>query len=1347
MSADFYVPRTLLLNNQECPEADILVVEGVVVVLAEPGGGKTDLLKSLSHQMGAKYDKASLFRHRSSVEQCQVLVLDALDEVAKIDQTAVDAIIVKAKETESKTVILSGRSSEWEDARTVFIEDCFGCAPKIFRLLALNQDEQRAIFENHARGENFVTFQSEVAKFELSPLLGNPQFLKLFADSYVESGRKFTSKSQIFEDAVRKLAHEANKAIGQKKRAPSSMVIAWAEEVFAKLLLSGSDGIGISETLCGRQFPSLQSLFAMNPIDADCILDTRLFRPSILAGHHEPVHRIISEYCAARYLVKRIDDASDAITLKRCLAVIAPNSVVRDELRGLVGWLSSLGSKLIQEAMIDLDPYAVLSNGDPSRLLTTSKVRLMDNLKELSTIDPYFRRGDNWRTFSTVGFFTPEIIEILKVDLAKTEDDTHLTGLLLELLVGSDACTDLSVELQTLMIDPEKSDNTRLLSQKCLLTVNDYNHRSDMERLVDLGDQTSLILAAKIFERKGVVEIGREQLLCLLDRCKETYPSRAERYSSLTSGRRYFIKSLVKKLEQPEVEWLLDELAGGLECKCGAKDAHNCDCRNGISKIIGLLLDRYFTLNLNAHNPTQVWGWLQGLNYHSEISADDSASVKLLRNNDALRQSIQHQVLCKILDADKAWDVRFKRFDWQCHAGIRFQEKDRFALVDTAFKEGNVGLWLSFYSSHNIHSTERKINTLRKHMRTQSNSNSEFLKALRTRDRQSKIDRKQRRSLRYRPSRSVIKKKRKDAEILEHNFQHLKDNRELISKGEHWGWLQDFAERYLMHPETLAEIVDDKQLPETSLQNCLHFIEGELPTLQKLAELQLSSEGRTIETVLYAACLIIFRRDGSLLSIDRKTLSVLRTNLDLHYSAVEEEIRSSFEEEVDRCLFLTDADVEKFAREYLEPQLSGDDASNTQVGWLRSDSAFSCLLPWLPFEWLKTYRNMPISAMDILFEACVKNCTNEKIVELINIRCAEIVFIGDSFSQSISSPRDRFWLIRHFFFVDTDIDITSRWLRSDPKSIFELKRYADSPAAREVTGWPTLSAVKVYKVLDTFVDIWKKVELPNSWGSGSPDEETAYRFLNNIVWAIGKDTPERSLPVLKHLIDTPRFRNYSQVASSMHASSLRQMALRDFEAPSPENVVELLDSNKLAIVEDLRAFLIEVLEELQQTIFGGEFDSVEKFYTGGRRVDENTASQRIAEHLEMRLSALSMSVTIEQHFKNSKRCDITAAKMFEGSRSLVVVEVKGQWHTELYTAAEAQLFERYSTHPDAGNQGIYLVLWFGEDEKVAGRKTHRITSPSELRTSVMNDMPDSLRNMIDVFVLDLSKKPQARMPQ
>ena len=104
----------------------------------------------------------------------------------------------------------------------------------------------------------------------------------------------------------------------------------------------------------------------------------------------------------------------------------------------------------------------------------------------------------------------------------------------------------------------------------------------------------------------------------------------------------------------------------------------------------------------------------------------------------------------------------------------------------------------------------------------------------------------------------------------------------------------------------------------------------------------------------------------------------------------------------------------------------------------------------------------------------------------------------------------------------------------------------------------------------------------------------------------------------------------------------------------------------------------------------------------------------------------------------SNRCDFTVAATINGRRRLLVVEAKGQWHPELYSAAASQLNERYASHQDAEQQGIYLVFWFGPDTKIADRVRHEIKTAQELQERILAEMPQELRGLIDVVVLDLT---------
>ena len=296
------IQRTLQCNDgTSVTENDLTRRTGVVVVLAEPGAGKSRLLEVVAKGLATTTQRASIFRNTNPMTPRQVLILDALDEVAKRDPLAIDEILVKAKNTGARSIVLASRSSEWEQSRSVFIKDCFGTEPWIVHLKPLNLTEQRELFLDHVPGEDFTSFRNEVQKFSLESLLGNPQFLKLFAGAYVESNRHFETKTGIFDHAIRRLAQEVNPAVSHGERPSVDKLISCANEVFAKLLLSGAVGISNSEEPDQCEFPYSNALMPEDGDHLRWILDTRLFGPSTKVGQHEPIHRIVAEYCGARY--------------------------------------------------------------------------------------------------------------------------------------------------------------------------------------------------------------------------------------------------------------------------------------------------------------------------------------------------------------------------------------------------------------------------------------------------------------------------------------------------------------------------------------------------------------------------------------------------------------------------------------------------------------------------------------------------------------------------------------------------------------------------------------------------------------------------------------------------------------------------------------------------------------------------------------------------------------------------------------------------------------------------------------------------------------------------------------
>lgn len=150
---------------------------------------------------------------------------------------------------------------------------------------------------------------------------------------------------------------------------------------------------------------------------------------------------------------------------------------------------------------------------------------------------------------------------------------------------------------------------------------------------------------------------------------------------------------------------------------------------------------------------------------------------------------------------------------------------------------------------------------------------------------------------------------------------------------------------------------------------------------------------------------------------------------------------------------------------------------------------------------------------------------------------------------------------------------------------------------------------------------------------------------------------------------------------------------------------------------------------LRLSISDIETDPLVTFYDDGEHADENTGRNRVVDFLRGRMTVLGLSVVIEHHMASGNRCDFTVSATISGTRRLLVVEVKGQWNKELFSAASTQLMDRYSIHPDAAGQGIFLVFWFGDEgESIAGKIDPAITCAEQLKEAVLAQMSAELRD-------------------
>ena len=754
------------------------------------------------------------------------------------------------------------------------------------------------------------------------------------------------------------------------------------------------------------------------------------------------------------------------------------------------------------------------------------------------------------------------------------------------------------------------------------------------------------------------------------------------------------------------------------------------------------MLDRYFDLEMPPFAPKRVWHWIENLIFHEQKSTDQSKAVQVLQNDDGLRQGIMAQALGNLTNSDDIFETKIQKFDFHAHSGLRFQSDDYNFIVDLAFEIDNPALWASYIAMHSFNQSQalRGPNKLRRHMREQALEKPslmrEWVKFNRAVAQSAQSQQKSMSAHRRRMKR----RHREQNDIKKLNIQYLRDNRELVESGRHWNCLARFADLVLTAPDQIEHEFGDEVLVRKALRNCLDFIAPDVPNLLRLAELQCASQGAYTEPVLFAACLEIMRSDGNLENVDLPLLNALRTNLDMGYGAVSDEERDALKDEVNRLIFAGAGSAETFLRQYVEPQLAQKGCQHPDIWLLRGDEVFSHLRAAISIEWLDRFSDLALGSLDTLFEIAAEFGDRDVLQKIIAERCSTFMSAWPSPTGDEDLEKRRvFWFVRAFYFLEDAPETYWNWLKTDKDTIFSLNERSGRFNYGEHSHWPKLTLRKVVAVLEAFIDKWPKVDLPSHWGTGSPNEENAYRFLTEIVWLIDLDVSDDAVRVIDRLLADPKFTDMYNDLRSIRARKISQIARRYFEPPTPQEIVDRLNRDMVVNVEGLRQLVLQELQDFQKAINGGEFNSADRFYDNGKHLNEVRATEIIAERLSLILKPQGIVITPEHQLKSANRSDFTTTKLIGGTRRLLVTEVKGQWHRELYTAAAAQLYARYSIHPDAEHQGIYLVIWFGRDVNVAGIKNRNINTAQELKSSIEKTMPPELAGLIDVFVLDVSK--------
>ena len=486
-----------------------------VVILGDPGLGKTVLTQALGDLPDMKYIRAGPFtleaKPESLIAAGERIVVDGLDEIASAAPGgAVEAVLGQLSAMGRPPFVLSCREADWQGAADrIKIGDNYGAAPVLLHLLPFERDDAHAFLAQEFPGIDADDLLDHLADRGIEALYGNPLTLRLFAEVAQADGQLPETRAQLFDRAGRVMLTEENPYHESDSHALTH----------EDRLLLAAGAVCAAQVLCSRigvytgpyaktpdEFLNIADISGLpHGQAASDALKTRLFQAEG-ENRFTHIHRVIAEYLGAKWLACCFEDG---VSQKRIFALFRQGEGVPTSLRGLHAWMAHF-SDVLAGRCIAADPYGVLRYGETEKFSVSRARDLLAALERLSEQDPYFRSGD-WGRHPASGLMRMELQEEIRALIEPPDRRGQLAALLLEALAGMALAAELSPTLEAIMFDPARYYHERASAWEAL---RDAGIHDDWEvairRLLDVGDDDSARLACEILGHVGARAVSCE---------------------------------------------------------------------------------------------------------------------------------------------------------------------------------------------------------------------------------------------------------------------------------------------------------------------------------------------------------------------------------------------------------------------------------------------------------------------------------------------------------------------------------------------------------------------------------------------------------------------------------------------------------------------------------------------------------------------------------------------------------------------------------------------------------------------------------------------------------------------
>lgn len=1303
-----------------------------IVLLGDPGAGKSHLFSSFAAIEGCKALVARSFLNLPSeeLEGSPGLFIDALDErrAGRGDDSAIDEMVRKLFLVRPHKVRIACRVADWLGetdlaAFSTYFERSGGHL--VLNLLPLSTQERIAVLNTQCI-EDPVSFLAEATDRGLEDLLGNPQNLMMLAEVVMKRTWPST-RMELFRLAVEILLEEHNDR--QRSRPAGRYSPGDLREMAGRLcalrLVSDVLAISLTENDRGSDLPSYRSICPGDTDRALAALSRRAFVVGFASESVDYAHRTIAEYLGAEWIAGRV---RHGLPVGRVRSLLGIDGRPASELRGLHAWLVM---HLPEHArgLIDADPYGVLSYADAKALSPPLRRCLLESLAKLADSDPWFRDIQSSRS-SVAGLSGPDLVSEFRSILSSRNAGFSLRMLVLDSLSAGYVATELVSDLEALITDSSAPYVEREASVDVLLRMGSRGElalRVSYPRLGKSDDE--LRLRSRLLRNVYAIGLRARDVV-------ELYRDALSPSVRNLIGR---VWRVAEGLNQQDVLEVLDRLS-----EISVEGAHTGEeCSSDVLREYDVLLSRALALNRDLAGD-RLLAWLElRRQIAGQISYGQLEGLGRLLGSDlmAINKAVDAAIE-KLVGEKSSWG--FVNY---------LHELTGFGATDSSILERIV------FALHREESPHKRpilydlalIAVLRVGPTAQNSFDAlvdfaegdSSLEPIRAGNCVVEIQ-----DWRLRDARRRREHAGKVSERRAKNRSDFGMQRELIQSGGHLAWLAWISQVYFSlysdldieatPRERLAVELGDRGADE-AIEGLVNFVRrGEAPGLDEIFRMR-SKEQHFAWWYSLLAGLEEYTQKGEDIRAfpDEFLKSVLIIECSHSVFIWKDGVWTQ------RCpqwkLTLFRSRPEFVAATYAA--LARFDLSNgaEHIGGLTSVLDEENLQPYrssIALALLREYPCAPSQSLTKLLRVAISDCQSDEVSAL-----AASVLAEGRCGAEVSA----LWSAAAFL-VGSDSGFVAQE-RLNPEIAVALVwalRDLSGSVRDPLGGVSALPVHKIEQIVRLAMTAYSKTAHPDEAWGGDRNPWDATNYSLKLLAVLSADASSESAKVLARLVNEPSASSY--VSDIKHAIAQQHMRLVDmsFRQPSLAETVSVFDSGVPISVADLHALMIQHIRDIGLRISGENIDVYKRFWNEDDhgRVEkpkvEESCRDYLIELLRARVGAAGIVLEPEGHMVADKRADIVVHR--PGMK--LVLELKRDYHRELWTSLQNQLERLYTRDPDTQGYGIYCVFWFGANRGYSIPASPVSTAPP-LSAEDMERQLESLvapprRNKIAVVVLDVS---------